>query len=145
MAASGVVTQSFDAATLTFTDTSTGLGVVVGRSLAIYDGNGTLLDTIVMEGASAEYVIAKDLYLSFVETIAIQGGQPVILTLNYQSQQFYNLAQRDLMVGGCGCRLVLSSDQTKAREAILAADTFFNIGDGVSVQYLLDKANILIS
>lgn len=141
----GVVTQSFDAKTLTYEDQSSGIGTVTGRSLAIYDANNVLLATIVMDGVTADYVIAKDLYLKFIETISIQDGQPVVVTLSFRSKQFYNLAQRDLVLNGCECRNITCNDQTKAREAILAADTFFNIGDGVSVQYLLDKANILIS
>lgn len=145
MAAAGRVSQSFDAKTLTYTDESTGIGTVTNRVLKIYDANGEELTSIIMGGVTATYLISKDRYLKFIETISIQAGADVVVTVNYMSKQFYRLAQVNKSIFGCGCKDALCSDKTKASAAIEEADTKFNIGDGPNCQFLLDAANLLIS
>lgn len=141
---SGSVSQSSDAKILTFQDTSSGMSSVTSRVLVIKDAAGTTLTTINMGSTlTATYNITADKYLSFYLTI-VNSGTTYNLQVNYMSQQFYNISQVQVIVnGGCSCddNNELCTDSTKAREAINAALTYFNIGEGEDCQAMLDAAN----
>lgn len=143
MAIAGVVTQSLDGETLTFTDSSTGI-TVTSRILTIYDSNGELLETIDMGGnLTATYNITADVYLSFILTL----NTTQTVTVNYISTQFYILAQArlaSLLSYPCKCEGATCSTMVKARECINSAITYFNIGDGESSQLMLTAADYYI-
>ena len=147
---SGEVTQSGDAKTLTFTDTGTGYVNVTSRQLNIFDAYGALVNSINM-GASltAQQSITKDVWYSFILIVTDENGTySPPYPINYRSQQFYNLAQVQWTMADtdCGCTdNPLCSLPAKADQAIDSSLTFFNIGDSVSCQAMLDAANFLIN
>jgi len=148
MAASGVISQSLSGNTLTFTDTSTGVGTITSRILTIYDSGGTLLDTIDMgAGLTATYGITSDVYLTFVLTLTNDAAETYTVTVNYISVRFYKNAQAALaalLSVPCSCEGIVCSGLVKARESINAATTYFNIGDAASSQIMLTAADFYI-
>lgn len=99
------VSQSSDAKTLTLTDTSIGDNTAFARSIEVYDGAngvGTLLATIPLTGATADYGISEDKFRSFK---LIYVGTPSIapIFINQTSIGFsQNLLFRKLG-DNCGC------------------------------------------
>lgn len=145
--ASGVVTQSANGGTLTFTDTGT-YGTVSSRELVIRDSDGEILDEIDM-GASltATYTITADIYASFELTVIDNTGT-YTTTVNYLSTAFYDIVFANVIAQlGCNCncgseqltyadisqlyksaaeRYALSGLAPAAQNAITAANTIIN-------------------
>lgn len=145
---SGNITQSAGGNVLTFTDTSTGVGTLVSRTLSIYDPNGNLLQTINMGvSLTTTYNITTDAYFQFVETIVDNTGT-YLLTINFLSTVFYQNAFSNAIAGvttydsdffGIISNLNLSQDYYQA------ANRFFIGGFGVSAQSMIQQANFYVS
>jgi hypothetical protein len=140
------VTSSSDAATLTFTDNSTGIVTLVSRTLVVTDSNGNIVSTQNMGAAiTATVGIFTDVYYSFVETIVDANGT-YIVPVKFTSNQFYNIAQSKLAAVLIQSNSTnLSNSLTIARECINAANNFALTGDGTDAQISLTAANYYIN
>ena len=145
---SGNIQQSAGGNILTFTDTSTGVGTLVSRTLNIYDANGNLLQTINMGATlAATYNITADAYFQFIETIVDNTGT-YTLTINYLSTVFYQNAFSTAIAGvttydsdffGVVSNLNISQDYYQA------ANRFFIGGFGVSANNMITQANFFVN
>ncbi len=87
-----------------FTDTTTGIGTLVSRTLNIYNSDSVLVDTVDMgTSLTATYGISADAYLSFEETIVDNTGT-YIGTFNIQTTIFYDITYVNTVAQlGCSC------------------------------------------
>lgn len=155
------VTQSDDCKYLIFTDSSNYTdntqGItpdqIVSRSVAIYDADNVLLETIslVLDADSGEYigqhVITKDIYTS--SQLSFIGPGPVTYTGidNYTSIGFYNKAFTAAMnTNGCSCDTpdAACSDITWSQNNKRASVIFGSRGFGALSQTLIDRANTMV-
>lgn len=137
----GVVTSNPSGNTLTFTDTTTGVGTLVSRTLNIYNANGVLLTTINMGATlSTTYSITADQYLSFVETIIDNTGT-YTGTVNIVSDGFYWVANLNMLVlfNPNFCNITISL-------AFLAAAQRYGLaGNGIAAQANIILANYYVN
>lgn len=134
--------------TLTYTDTSTGIGTITSRTLNIYDSNGDLLQTINMgTNPVATYDISSDLYLSFRETIVDNTGT-YSGEVDYLSTVFYNvsfvnvLAQLDC---NCNCGNEQLNYTDIADLYLSGAEASALLSNPVSAQAYITAANYFIT
>jgi hypothetical protein len=145
---SGNITQSAGGNILTFTDTSTGVGTLVSRTLNIYDANGNLLQTINM-GASltTTYNITTDAYFQFVETIVDNTGT-YTLTINYLSTVFYQNAFSTATAAVStydSDYFGVTSNLSISLGYYTSAFRFFIGGFGVSANNMITQANFFVN
>lgn len=155
--AQGSVTQSIDGKTLTFNDNSpygnNNQNLLVtnmtSRTVVVTDSVGNVIGTITLLGTAliGTLPITKDGWYHFAMSFVSNEPATYSGQLNYQSTQFFALSQRnyaDQISCGCGCASRSQQFANKALHAIFAANTDFNIGDGVNCQTKLDYANVAI-
>ncbi len=147
---SGNVAASIPSAgvvTLTFTDTSTGVGTLVSRTLVITNANGVIVDTINMGSVlTADYDISADQYLTFTETIIDNTGTYTLI-VNYISTSFFEYAFANAIAS------ITSENDTygtiynlsRADDYKMAAETYGLYGIGVTANALIVQANFYVN
>lgn len=134
--------------TLTFTDTTTGVGTLVSRVLNIYDCNGVLLDTINMGAIlTANYYITADMYLMFIETIVDNTGT-YNGEVNFVSTSFYMSVYAPAVAAVqnyCCDTFGKVSNLSNAQNNRYAAVDMAVFGQGVVAQNLITEANFLVN
>lgn len=148
---SGNVTQSVPAngvVVLTFTDTSTGVGTLISRTLNIYNSLGIIVDTVNMGAMlTATYSISADGYYSFVETIIDNTGT-YVLTVNYVATAFYQYAFSQAVAALTSLCGVIYGQVYNLSYAEINKNSAIDMalfGQGVNAQSLITYANFLIA
>lgn len=144
---SGVITQSSDGKTLTFTDNSTGLGTVTDRSIQIVDAYGTVLTTIDMGTATvATYTIAADGYFTFNITVTDNTGAHTGTT-NYLAVGFYELIFAPLIAASNSEEdyIGLFFNMNRAELFKEAAMIYAQRGSSVNAQVNINAANYYLN
>jgi hypothetical protein len=145
VACSGTVVNNLAGTGLTFTDTGTGYGTLVSRTLVIKDPLGNVLATINMGAALTYlYVITVDQYVSFNLTVIDNTGT-YTCQVNYLAQGFYTVSYLALIAqSGCGCNGNLCNVDI-AERFLAAANRFAVAGLGVAANNNIIAANIYIN
>lgn len=145
----GTVAQNNATGTqLLFTDTGTGYGAIISRTLLVYDANGILLTPVPINMGSvltATLNIIVDQWLSFVLTVIDNTGT-YTCTVNFLAEGIYAFAFLNKMVGlGCGCKSHPFCNLFKAELSVVAAERFAISGLGVSATSMVTAANIYVN
>lgn len=146
----GNITSSIPVAglvTLTFTDTTEGVGTLVSRILTIYDDNGDMVDTINMgTNLTAQYQISQDVYLSFSETIIDNTGTYTGI-VNDTSTAFYNFTFPPLVAAILNDCDTFGQIYNLTRAELYkdSAITFGTFGLGVNAQQNITQANFYLN
>lgn len=142
---SGEVSNTIQGTILTFTDTGTGYGTIVSRTLQIFDSNNVLLDTINMGVAlTANYPITADGYFVFILTVIDNTGT-YTCTVKYLAENIYIAALLNILAGiGC-CGGGIKENVFLADLYAGGAEDSGSIGLGPQAQQQITTANTLIN
>ena len=147
---SATISQSTPVAgvvTLTFTDTTTGLGTVSARTLTIYDYNDDLVETINMGTSTvATFNVSADGYFTFDESITdntgtYTGEKALLCTSFYIYEYVQSVANNSTY---CGDLYGIVFNQSRAQNDRYAAIDMASFGQGVIAQQLITQANFYI-
>ncbi len=134
--------------TLTYTDTSTGVGTVISRTLVITDPNGVVLDTISMGSfLTAEYGVTSDQYLTFTETLVDNTGT-YTHELNYLSTAFYDYQYPQTILdiySVCSDTFGVLQNLSNSQLYYEAAEDAALFGQSVAAGTLITQANFLLT
>lgn len=134
--------------TLTFTDTTTGLGTVSARTLTIYDYNNVLVKTINMgTSTTATFQISADGYYTFDESITDNTGT-YIGEVAFLCTAFYIAAYVQSVASNatyCGDLFGTVFNQSRAQNYRYAAIDMASFGQRVIAQELITQANFYVT
>jgi flagellar hook assembly protein FlgD len=134
--------------TLTFRDTTTGLGTVSARTLTIYDYNDDLVQTISMgTSTTATFNVSADGYFTFDESITdntgtYTGDVAFLCTAFYINAYVTSVASNTTY---CGDLYGVVFNQSQAQNYRYAAIDMASFGQGVIAQQLITQANFYIT
>jgi hypothetical protein len=144
---SGSVVSSIDGLTLTFTDTGTGYGTILGRTLTVNDADGNPLYPPFDMGLSIiqEVPVTQDQYLSFILVVVDDTGL-YECTLNYFAEGIYLAAFLQAMValGCCGSQNNFFT-MFKAELLRAAGERYSLSANGVAANTCIAFANKLVN
>lgn len=133
--------------TLIFTDTTTGVGTLISRTLVIKDANGNILSTIDMVATLiATYDVYTDGYYTFTETIVDNTGT-YAGTENFLCEAFYMslfaIAVASLPNECDTFGVIYNLVQAQLDRS--AAEDMGLFGQGLVAQALITQANFLVT